>query len=158
MIKITTKAESKIPDSIDEVAFNPAIINLLKNENIYNISGASSINSSVETKDIIGIECTSDNDESDHDSGYDSDCDCSEEEQNYNINEYVIKNYEKDLELAINLSLKDREFCVICFSNPINAVFVPCGHFCSCYFCAKKCKKRCPICRRKCKTIQKIFR
>ena len=95
--------------------------------------------------------------EEDTDSGYDSDCDTSDEEAKYNIDDYVVKSYEKDLEMAINMSLKDQEFCIICYDKPINTVFVPCGHMSCCYKCGKKCESKCPICRKKIKTVQKIY-
>ena len=80
------------------------------------------------------------------------------EELKYNIDDFVVNDYEKDLENAIKLSLDSRKKnCQICFNSKINAVFVPCGHSYWCYDCAKKCKKRCPVCRKKCKMIQKIF-
>ena len=80
-----------------------------------------------------------------------------DEEIDYNIDDFVVDDYEKDLEKAIKLSLQNTKNCIICFDNKINAVFVPCGHLCCCYSCAAKCKKKCPICRKKNKLIQKIY-
>ena len=100
--------------------------------------------------------------EKQEDSGYDTDSeyetDSEEDVLPYDINDYIVNNYEKDLEMAINLSLKNKEFCVICFDKSINAVFIPCGHYCCCYKCAKKCAKKCPICRKKIKLVQKIYK
>lgn len=81
-----------------------------------------------------------------------------DEEISYNIDDYVVKDYEKDLEMAIKESLQNVESCIICCDNSINAVFVPCGHYCCCHICAKKCKKKCPICRKKYKIIQKVYK
>ena len=96
------------------------------------------------------------------DSGYDTDSeyesDSEEDILPYDVNDYIVNNYEKDLEMAINLSLKNKEFCVVCFDKSINAVFIPCGHYCCCYKCAKKCSKKCPICRKKIKLVQKIYK
>jgi hypothetical protein len=102
--------------------------------------------------------------ENDEDSGYDTDSEYETESESdedvipYDVKDYIINDYEKDLEMAINLSLKDKEFCIICFDNSINAVFIPCGHFCCCHKCAKKCAKKCPICRKKIKLVQKIYK
>ena len=38
--------------------------------------------------------------------------------------------------------------CSICFENPVDSAFVPCGHQCACFGCASKCPT-CPICRAK---------
>ena len=86
----------------------------------------------------------------------------SEEELSYDHEEFVLHNYEKDLEIAINLSLQykknnDDEHCIICFDKKITTAFIPCGHLCCCYECAKKCKKKCPMCRKSNKSIQKIY-
>jgi hypothetical protein len=99
-------------------------------------------------------------DQPDEDSGYDTDSEYESEEDvtPYEVKDYIVNDYEKDLEMAINLSLKDKEFCIICFDNSINAVFIPCGHFCCFYKCAKKCAKKCPICRKKIKLVQKIYK
>ena len=44
----------------------------------------------------------------------------------------------------------DETSCVICFEEPRNAVYVPCGHVCCCLVCANdyfNTKKSCPMCR-----------
>jgi len=40
----------------------------------------------------------------------------------------------------------DNSECVICFSQPKDTVFAPCGHYMTCSGCAEACKC-CPICR-----------
>jgi len=48
--------------------------------------------------------------------------------------------------------------CVICFANPKNCCFNPCGHLCCCYDCGVKqalSKRSCPICRM---TIQQVIK
>ena len=39
----------------------------------------------------------------------------------------------------------EEEECKICFANPIDSVFTPCGHVLACFSCASDVKK-CPIC------------
>ncbi len=36
-----------------------------------------------------------------------------------------------------NESLQDKTNCIICFSNPINLVLIPCNHSCMCSACAQ---------------------
>ena len=86
----------------------------------------------------------------------------SDEDISYEQDNFVLHNYEKDLEIAINLSLQskknnDEEYCIICFDKKITTAFIPCGHLCCCFECAKKCKKKCPMCRKSNKSIQKIY-
>ena len=87
----------------------------------------------------------------------------SDEDISYDQDNFVLHNYEKDLEIAINLSLQskknnDDENCIICFDKKITTAFIPCGHLCCCFECAKKCKKKCPMCRKSNKSIQKIYK
>ncbi|CAL5418076.1 unnamed protein product [Camellia sinensis] len=48
--------------------------------------------------------------------------------------------------------LYDGKICVICYEEPRNCFFVPCGHCATCYNCAQRImdgdSKVCPICRR----------
>ncbi|KAA8537817.1 hypothetical protein F0562_027603 [Nyssa sinensis] len=48
--------------------------------------------------------------------------------------------------------LYDGKICVICYDEPRNCFFVPCGHCATCYDCAQRImdgeNKMCPICRR----------
>lgn len=37
--------------------------------------------------------------------------------------------------------------CIICYTKPIDSIFLPCQHTITCQSCAKKCKTRCPMCR-----------
>lgn len=50
--------------------------------------------------------------------------------------------------------------CSVCLENTPDAVFLPCGHVCCCYQCAKKIivgTKRCPICNMPCTIAKKLF-
>lgn len=50
--------------------------------------------------------------------------------------------------------------CSICLENTPDTVFLPCGHACCCYQCAKKIiveTKRCPICNMPCAIAKKLF-
>lgn len=49
------------------------------------------------------------------------------------------------------------DVCKICFTERINAVILPCGHFCCCNICGEKVKE-CPMCRVGISKIQPIFR
>lgn len=51
---------------------------------------------------------------------------------------------------------KQKEECKICFENPIDCVFVPCGHVACCHSCAKG-VKMCPFCRKKIKMVVKMY-
>lgn len=88
-----------------------------------------------------------------------SDSDDEYEEVKFKTDDYILSDYEKDLETAINLSMKKKidNQCIICCDNNINVAFIPCGHFACCLYCAKKCKNQCPICRKNYKSLQKIY-
>ena len=47
--------------------------------------------------------------------------------------------------------------CTICFENPINCVFLECGHLVACTECGKK-MADCPMCRRPIKRCVHVFR
>ena len=81
----------------------------------------------------------------------------SSDEESIDYDEYVLNDYESDLELAIKLSLEIKNKCRICFTEEIDTVFTKCGHMFWCYDCAHSCKKRCPICRVNDNDIIKIF-
>ena len=49
------------------------------------------------------------------------------------------------------------DHCKVCFSERIDAVMIPCGHFAICSACGKKLTE-CPICRQSIQKIQPIFR
>ncbi|WKA09875.1 hypothetical protein VitviT2T_027488 [Vitis vinifera] len=63
---------------------------------------------------------------------------------------------EEDAESGMSSSssedLYDGKICTICYDEPRNCFFVPCGHCATCYDCAKRIiegeNKVCPICRR----------
>lgn len=48
--------------------------------------------------------------------------------------------------------------CKICFENPKDMIFLPCGHFCACESCATSPSvKACPICRQNIEERKKVF-
>lgn len=51
----------------------------------------------------------------------------------------------------------DRDLCVICFEEPINTVFLECGHVVACRKCSDK-LKQCPLCRRWISRVVNIYR
>ncbi|XP_041352542.1 uncharacterized protein LOC121371006 isoform X2 [Gigantopelta aegis] len=53
---------------------------------------------------------------------------------------------ERDRIMEENRQLRDEMMCKICLENPINIVFLPCGHYCTCAMCAPALAS-CPICR-----------
>eukprot|EP00933_Yihiella_yeosuensis_P080097 TRINITY_DN93500_c0_g1_i1.p1 TRINITY_DN93500_c0_g1~~TRINITY_DN93500_c0_g1_i1.p1 ORF type:complete len:1048 (-),score=211.18 TRINITY_DN93500_c0_g1_i1:125-3268(-) len=51
--------------------------------------------------------------------------------------------------------------CAICFDEPADFLVVPCGHQCGCEECLKAVQAhsgRCPICRNRVESIQRVFR
>ena len=55
---------------------------------------------------------------------------------------------------------KSRQLCVVCMTNCVDTVMVPCGHACMCHGCAKRVKEtsgKCPICRRLIENINTII-
>jgi len=46
--------------------------------------------------------------------------------------------------------------CKICFESPRNAMFVPCGHFCSCMGCADRVSV-CPLCNARIDARQRVY-
>jgi hypothetical protein len=55
------------------------------------------------------------------------------------------------------VSAEEADLCQICYTYEMNAVFVDCGHVCSCLECAKQCDC-CPICRKDIKQVLKMFK
>ncbi|XXG54390.1 hypothetical protein AAC387_Pa03g2285 [Persea americana] len=49
------------------------------------------------------------------------------------------------------------DLCVICLEQEYNAVFVPCGHMCSCTSCSSQ-LSNCPLCRRRIEQVVRTFR
>ncbi|WJX37266.1 hypothetical protein P8452_25042 [Trifolium repens] len=50
--------------------------------------------------------------------------------------------------------------CVICFDVTRDCIFLPCGHFATCFACGKRVAEdtcTCPICRRKLKKLRRIY-
>ncbi|XP_066252969.1 mitochondrial E3 ubiquitin protein ligase 1-like [Euwallacea similis] len=43
--------------------------------------------------------------------------------------------------------LSDTQLCVVCRSNPIEVILLPCGHVCLCEDCSDDISSLCPICR-----------
>ncbi|KAJ9674285.1 hypothetical protein PVL29_023690 [Vitis rotundifolia] len=72
---------------------------------------------------------------------------------------------EEDAESGMSSSssedLYDGKICTICYDEPRNCFFVPCGHCATCYDCAKRIiegeNKVCPICRRLIHKVRKLF-
>ncbi|KAJ5272318.1 hypothetical protein N7478_007443 [Penicillium angulare] len=52
---------------------------------------------------------------------------------------------------------EEMDLCQICYSEEQDAVFIDCGHVCSCVTCAKQ-VDLCPICRKSIKSVVKIYR
>lgn len=52
---------------------------------------------------------------------------------------------------------EEADLCQICYSEEQDAVFIDCGHVCSCVTCAKQ-VDLCPICRKSIKSVIKIYR
>ena len=50
-----------------------------------------------------------------------------------------------DAEESPSKKQRSEEECKICFANPIDSVFTPCGHVLACFACANTVEK-CPIC------------
>ena len=53
-----------------------------------------------------------------------------------------------------------QESCVICMSNPIGTVVIPCGHVCMCLLCSEEVHKinyKCPLCRNDIVQIRKVY-
>jgi hypothetical protein len=51
---------------------------------------------------------------------------------------------------------EDERNCSICMDHPVDCVFVPCGHACTCSSCSSK-MAECPICRQKHKSVLRIM-
>eukprot|EP00250_Pteridium_aquilinum_P003318 c13638_g1_i2 orf=150-1157(+) len=49
------------------------------------------------------------------------------------------------------------DLCVICLEQEYNAVFVPCGHMCSCTSCSTQ-LSNCPLCRRRIEQVVRTYR
>lgn len=65
----------------------------------------------------------------------------------------VSEKYEKEKE--------EDGICVVCFSNPINSINLPCGHSATCMECAKtefKRTKKCVMCRGDVTRYNKMFK
>lgn len=43
--------------------------------------------------------------------------------------------------------LSDNQLCVVCKSNPIEIILLPCGHVCLCEDCSVDIRNNCPVCR-----------
>ncbi|GAB6029980.1 hypothetical protein CHUAL_005673 [Chamberlinius hualienensis] len=69
--------------------------------------------------------------------------------------EFVSKLQEvwKDIQKSTTV---DGSVCQICFSNPLNSVFLECGHMIACVDCASKIKE-CPICRFYISRVVRVF-
>ena len=65
----------------------------------------------------------------------------------------VIVELRKEVEIA---KQGEERKCCICFSQPSNAVFLPCKHGGTCLTCAQK-LTRCPLCRTPVADCMQIF-
>ena len=53
------------------------------------------------------------------------------------------------------------DLCVVCFSSPINAILLTCGHMALCYKCAIKefkRSKKCVICRQEIREVIQTYK
>ena len=70
-----------------------------------------------------------------------------------NINKNEIEDDKSKSQISeINLE----HLCTMCYENPIQAIFEPCGHRCLCLECYKREKEnleRCPICNKEIEII-----
>ncbi|CAK9143995.1 unnamed protein product [Ilex paraguariensis] len=57
--------------------------------------------------------------------------------------------------------LYDGKICVICYDEPRDCFFIPCGHCATCYVCAQRImdgeRKACPVCRKFINKVRKLF-
>eukprot|EP01083_Nonionella_stella_P301239 1032241_1 len=58
----------------------------------------------------------------------------------------LVENKEQELE------------CVVCLEKSRSHVCVPCGHLCICQDCVSLINEQCPLCRKKCDNIIKVFK
>lgn len=71
---------------------------------------------------------------------------------------------EQDQESGLSSSaedLYDGKICIICYDEPRNCFFIPCGHCATCYTCAQRLEtnevKACPICRQGIVKVKRLF-
>lgn len=71
---------------------------------------------------------------------------------------------EQDQESGLSSSaeeLYDGKICIICYDEPRNCFFIPCGHCATCYTCAQRIEanegKVCPICRQGIVKVKRLF-
>ncbi|KAI8018934.1 E3 ubiquitin-protein ligase APD1 [Camellia lanceoleosa] len=57
--------------------------------------------------------------------------------------------------------LYDGKICIICYEEPRNCFFVPCGHCATCHVCAHRImdeeSRTCPVCRRLIRRVKRLF-
>eukprot|EP00210_Caulerpa_lentillifera_P000149 g144.t1 len=56
---------------------------------------------------------------------------------------------------STNVDAEHHRNCIVCWDNPADAVFIPCGHICTCLTCSKE-LATCPVCRNRC-SVYKIY-
>lgn len=59
-----------------------------------------------------------------------------------------------------NSEIYQRRLCAICFDDPRDSFFLPCGHCAACFTCGMRIAEEsslCPICRKKIRRVRKIF-
>lgn len=57
------------------------------------------------------------------------------------------RKYREELAATEEPDVPEPLACVICCARRIDCALVPCGHVCSCHFCARR-MKECPVCRK----------
>ena len=55
-------------------------------------------------------------------------------------------------------SMEQSRLCKICYKQPSNVVFIPCGHLACCTSCSNENLRRCPVCHRGIQEKIKAFR
>ena len=77
------------------------------------------------------------------------------------LNDCDIKCLMGNIERVIsNNCAPKNNMCTVCVTNPINAVFTPCGHQSCCYQCYQKDPanfKKCHICRKRVRKTIRTF-
>lgn len=73
-----------------------------------------------------------------------------------------VKNDSKSDTKGDTVTIKEASDCCVCLSVKSTHAVVPCMHVCLCEACANKMKgknvgKKCPLCKRKCTSINKLW-
>jgi hypothetical protein len=76
-------------------------------------------------------------------------------EQELNALKLQMKQKDKEME-----RLQEQGLCMVCFVEPINSAFMPCGHRQCCEGCARQLMgrgDRCPFCRARIEDVLRTF-